>query len=176
MRVTRLSLTNFRNYGRLELNLPTGATLLHGDNAQGKTNLLEALYYLATSRSPHASQDIQLINWQARERDDLIVVGRLVAHVAQKERKYEIEIRLIHERKPHARNGGSFRREVLINRRKVRLMDLLGHLQVVLFLPEDVALISGPPSKRRRFLNITLCQVDRHYCRNLSQYNKVLEQ
>jgi DNA replication and repair protein RecF len=65
MHITHLSLTNFRNYGRLELALPSGPTLLHGENAQGKTNLLEAIYYLATARSSHADQDYQLINWQA---------------------------------------------------------------------------------------------------------------
>jgi len=62
MHLTHLSLTNFRNFGRLELDIPLGATLLHGRNAQGKTNLLEAIYYLATSRSPHADKDQQMIN------------------------------------------------------------------------------------------------------------------
>ncbi len=76
-----------------------------------------------------------------------------------------------------AGNGqGGFRREALVNRRKVRLMDLLGHLRVVLFLPEDIDLVTGAPANRRRYLNVTLCQVDPNYCRELSAYNKVLEQ
>jgi DNA replication and repair protein RecF len=84
---------------------------------------------------------------------------------------------IIEERGAWALNGqGAFRREALINRRKVRLMDLLGQLRVVLFLPEDVELATGPPANRRRYLNITLCQVDADYCRELSTYNKVLEQ
>ncbi|MFW6096684.1 MAG: DNA replication/repair protein RecF, partial [Chloroflexota bacterium] len=70
----------------------------------------------------------------------------------------------------------SFRREALVDRRKVRLMDLLGNLRVVLFLPQDVQLVTGSPSERRRYVDITLCQVDPVYCRTLSRYNKVLEQ
>lgn len=177
MRITHLSLTNFRNYGRLELALPSGTTLLYGNNAQGKTNLLEAIYYLATTRSPHADQDSQLINWEATQLDDPVIVGRLVAEIDTNEGQRLIEMRLIRERNGRGRNGrGSFRREALVNRRKVRLMDLLGNLRVVLFLPQDVQLLTGSPSGRRRYLDITLCQIDPIYCRTLSHYNKVLEQ
>jgi DNA replication and repair protein RecF len=178
MQVQRLSLTNFRNYARLELDLPGGMILLHGDNAQGKTNLLEAIYFLATTRSPHASQDQQLINWDALDENEPVVVSRLVADVARPDNPRHLEMRLILEdRSNWTGNGQSFfRREALINRRKVRLMDLLGQLRVVLFLPEDVELATGAPANRRRYLNITLCQVDSDYCRALSAYNKVLEQ
>jgi DNA replication and repair protein RecF len=173
MQINHLSLTNFRNYGRLELDLPAGATLLHGANAQGKTNLLEAIYYLATSRSPHADQDQELINWEAGGPDDLVVVGRLTAQVEGQNGRQLIEMRLIREQRGRS---VSFRREALVDRRKVRLMDLLGHLRVVLFLPEDVQIITGPPSGRRRYLDVTLCQTDAAYCRALSSYNKLLEQ
>jgi DNA replication and repair protein RecF len=174
MHITHLSLENFRNYGRLELNFPLGATLLHGENAQGKTNLLEALTYLATTRSPHAGQDSQMLNWDMVSSPDPVIVGRLTAAIATKEGIRRVQMRLIREQKE--RGQVSFRREALINGRKVRLMDMLGQLQVVLFLPEDVNLITGAPNMRRRYLNVMLCQIDRHYCRNLSQYNKVLEQ
>ncbi len=177
MIITHLSLTNFRNYGRLELDLPPGPTLLHGGNAQGKTNLLEAIYYLATTRSPHAAADSQLINWDAQQTDEPIIVGRLVAQVETERERRLLEMRLIQEKNRQLRNGRySFRREALVDKRKVRLMDLLGNLRVVLFLPEDVQLITGPPNNRRRYLNITLCQIDSIYCRTLSAYNKVLEQ
>ncbi|HEY1408554.1 MAG TPA: DNA replication/repair protein RecF [Promineifilum sp.] len=174
----RLSLTNFRNYTRLELDLPAGVILFHGDNAQGKTNLLEAIYFLATTRSPHASQDQQLINWDAVESDEPVAVGRLVADVERPDAPCHLEMRLIVADTGIYRGNGqsAFRREALINRRKVRLMDLLGQLRVVLFLPEDVELVTGAPSLRRRYLNVTLCQVDPDYCRELSAYNKVLEQ
>ena len=178
MQVRRLSLTNFRNYSRLELDLPGGVILLHGDNAQGKTNLLEAIYFLATTRSPHASHDQQLINWDAMMDDEPVVVGRLVADVQRPDASLHLEMRLIvEERGNWSGNGtGGFRREALINRRKVRLMDLLGKLRVVLFLPEDVDLATGPPANRRRYMNVTLCQVDADYCRDLSTFNKVMEQ
>ncbi|MBE7533299.1 MAG: DNA replication/repair protein RecF [Chloroflexi bacterium] len=175
MYISHLSLTNFRNYGRLELDLSPGATLLYGQNAQGKTNLLEAIYYLATTRSPHAEYDNQLLNWDAAETEEPVVVGRLVAQAQTATETKRLEMRLILERNGRARPN-SFRREVLVDRRKMRLMDLLGHLRVVLFLPEDVQLITGSPAERRRYMDITLCQIDTAYCRSLSQYNKVLEQ
>lgn len=173
MHITHLSLTNFRNYGRLEWDVPSGVTVLQGDNAQGKTNLLEAIYYLATTRSPHTYQDDQLIHWEAENEGEPVVVGRLVAHVRTQEGLRHLEVRLIRE----TRLGQTtLRREALVDRRKVRLMDLLGNLRVVLFLPEDVNLVAGPPVNRRRYLDITLCQSDRAYCRALASYNKVLEQ
>ncbi len=173
MYVRHLSLTNYRNYGRLELDLSPGSTLLYGSNAQGKTNLLEAIYYLATTRSPHAEQEQQLLNWDADDPTQPIVVGRLTASVVAQGEERQLEIRLIKEQKL---GQSSFRREALINRRKVRLMDFLGNLRVVLFLPEDIQLVTGTPSQRRRYLDITLCQVDAIYCQALSQYNKLLEQ
>lgn len=177
MVITHLSLTNFRNYGRLELAIPGGTTLFHGDNAQGKTNLLEAIYYLATSRSPYSDYDSQLLNWEVEQSDEPVVVGRITAQLTSKSGSRQLEMRLIQEKTRNGRTGQkSFRREALVDRRKVRLMDLLGNLRVVLFLPEDVQLITGPPSRRRRYMDITLCQIDPIYCRTLSNYNKTLEQ
>lgn len=176
MQVKRLSLTNFRNYARLEQDLPSGPILLHGDNAQGKTNFLEALYFLATTRSPHASLDQQLINWDALSAGEPIVVGRIAAEVIKPDGPTQLEMRLILEAASSVGGQPSFRREALINKRKVRLMDLLGQLRVVLFLPEDVELVTGAPAERRRYVNVTLCQVDPAYCRALSTYNQVLEQ
>jgi DNA replication and repair protein RecF len=177
MVITHLSLTNFRNYGRLDLSIPQGTILFHGDNAQGKTNLLEAIYYLATSRSPYSDHDAQLINWEMEQSDEPVVVGRITAQLTSKTGSHQLEMRLIQEKGRNGRsNQKSFRREALVDRRKVRLMDLLGNLRVVLFLPEDVQLITGPPSGRRRYMDITLCQIDPIYCRTLSNYNKTLEQ
>lgn len=173
MFVKHLSLTNFRNYGRLDLALTPGVTLLHGANAQGKTNLLEALYYMATTRSPHATQDNQLIHWEADRFGDAIAVGRIVVHLQVEAGSRHLEMRLIQET---SRGQSTFRREALVDRRKVRLMDLLGNMRVVMFLPQDVNLITGPPADRRRYVNITLCQSDRAYCQSLAGYNKVLEQ
>jgi DNA replication and repair protein RecF len=173
MHLRHLSLTHFRNYGRLELSLPPGPILLHGNNAQGKTNLLEAVYYLATTRSPHTYQDQQIIHWEANSLGLPVAVGRVVAEIETEQGLTLVELRLIQETRG---SQTTFRREALVNKRKVRLMDLLGTLRVVLFLPEDIQLITGAPADRRRYLDITLCQVDRAYCRTLSSYNKVLEQ
>jgi DNA replication and repair protein RecF len=173
MQIDHLSLTNFRNYRRLELEFPAAGMLLYGANAQGKTNLLEAVYYLATTRSHHATRDHELLNWDAVQSNDPVVVGRLVAQVRRKDGNHLLEMRLIEERQG---SQTSFRREALVDRRKVRLMDLLGNLRVVLFLPKDVQMVTGAPADRRRYLDITLCQTDPVYCRSLSRYNKVLEQ
>lgn len=173
MYLDHLSITNFRNYRRLELSLPPGPTLLYGANAQGKTNLLEAIYYLATTRSHHADQDSQLLNWDHDAGDGPLLVGRLVGHVVRDDGERLLEMRLIQERQGEQ---VSFRREALVNRRKMRLMDLLGNLRVVLFLPQDVQMVGGAPSERRRYMDITLCQTDPGYCRSLSRYNKILEQ
>lgn len=173
MQINHISLEKFRNFRSLELDLPPGPTLLHGDNAQGKTNLLEAIYYLATTRSPHADHNRQLINWVALMAEDPIIAGRIVAQIESNHESMEVEIRLIREQ---VKEKPAFRREALINHRKVRLMDLLGKLRVILFLPQDMELVTGSPSKRRRYIDITLCQTDPVYCRALSTFNKVLEQ
>jgi DNA replication and repair protein RecF len=171
-----LSLHNFRNYVRLELDLPPGVTLLVGDNAQGKTNLLEAIYYLATSRSPHAGAERELVYWLVNE-EEPIPYARLVGHVVRGESEQTIEITLTQQ----ANNGGHqtgtrYRKQIRLNGVARRAMDLLGKLNVVLFLPDDIALVFGSPSRRRRYLDATLCQIDPVYCRTLSRYNQVVTQ
>jgi DNA replication and repair protein RecF len=171
MRITHLSLTNFRNYARLEMPFPPGAIVLYGDNAQGKTSLLEAIYYLATSRSPYTTSDRQLINWLVQ--DEPLPFARLVAEVETRTGLKRVEVTLVTESNGRA---ARFKKEIRINGLPRRVMDLLGQVRVVMFLPQDLALVEGPPSGRRRYLNITLCQTDSDYCRALSQYDKVLSQ
>ncbi|NDJ36750.1 MAG: DNA replication and repair protein RecF, partial [Chloroflexi bacterium] len=171
MRITHLSLTNFRNYARLELTIPRGSVLLHGDNAQGKTSLLEAVYYLATSRSPYTTSDRELINWLVEE--DPLPFARLVAEVETKEDTRRIEVTVVNEQRGRHRR---IAKEVRVNGVRRRVMDLLGQVRVVMFLPRDLSLIEGSPSLRRRYLNITLCQADQTYCRAVSDYEKTLRQ
>jgi DNA replication and repair protein RecF len=171
MRLIHLSLHNFRNYVRLDLDLLPGVTLLLGDNAQGKTNLLEAIYYLATTRSPHAGADREVINWLATEQEPLPYT-RLVGRVTRGAGEQTIEITLTQQ----ANNDGRYRKQIRLNGVARRAMDLLGQLNVVLFLPEDIDLVTGSPSGRRRYLDATLCQIDPVYCRNLSRYNQVVTQ
>jgi DNA replication and repair protein RecF len=171
MRLTHLSLHNFRNYVRLDLDLQAGVTLLLGDNAQGKTNLLEAIYYLATSRSPYAGADRELVNWLAVDQEPL-PYARLVGRMLRGGSNLTIEITLTQQ----ANNGARYRKQIRLNGVAKRAMDLLGQLNVVLFLPEDIALVSGSPSRRRRYLDATLCQIDPAYCRALARYNQIVTQ
>ncbi|MFC2015319.1 DNA replication/repair protein RecF [Chloroflexota bacterium] len=171
MRLTHLSLHNFRNYVRLDLDLQAGVTVLLGDNAQGKTNLLEAIYYLATSRSPHAGADRELVNWLSVEQEPL-PYARLVGKVARDKSATTIEITLTQQ----VNNNGRYRKQIRLNGVSKRAMDLLGRLNVVLFLPEDIAVVSGSPSGRRRYLDAMLCQIDPAYCRALARYNQTVTQ
>jgi DNA replication and repair protein RecF len=171
MRLTHLSLHNFRNYVRLDLDLRPGVTLLAGDNAQGKTNLLEAIFYLATSRSPHASTDREVVNWLAVEKEPLPYT-RLVGKLVRRSGELSIEITLVRQEN----HSNRYRKQIRINGVNKRAMDLLGQLNVVLFLPQDIDLVSGSPGGRRRYLDVTLCQVDPAYCRALSRYNQIVSQ
>ena len=169
MYLSKLSLTNFRNYVRLALDVPAGPILLRSDNAQGKTNLLEAIYFLATTRSSFARAERQLVNWQAMEREPL-PFARLEARVHRSRNQLQIDITLL----PSER--GTVRKEMRVNGVKKRALDVVGQLNAVIFLPEDIELITGSPTVRRRYLDATLCQIDPAYCRALAQYTKVLAQ
>lgn len=173
MRLEHLSLQNFRNYARLEVTLPDGPILLHGANAQGKTSLLEAVYYLATARSPYTTTDRQLINWGAEQ--DVLPFAKVSAQVALASGLYNrVEITLTYA--PESANGARLNKEIRVNGVTRRVMDLIGQVNVVMFLPQDLALVEGPPPERRRYLNVTLCQTDATYCQALAQFEKVLGQ
>ena len=175
MRVRHLSLTNFRLYSRLEVDLPAGPLILVGANAQGKTSLLEALYYLATGQSHHATSDRQLINFLTLRTENLPftrIVGEAASSADPAPKR--VEIRLIVD--PTTSGDGRMRKEVLVNGVKRRVSDLAGQVNVVLFLPQDLTLIEGSPSDRRRYVDIALSQVDPDYSLALSEYNKVLSQ
>jgi len=181
MRIEHLSLTNFRNYTRLELDFPGHTILLQGDNAQGKTNLLEAIYYLATTRSPHAGTEHELVNWLAENQD--LPHARLVAQVRKGDGSLRVEITLVRTQvgglnsfTPEGTQGPRYRKYIKVNGVDRRALDLIGQINVVLFLPEDIVLVSGSPGGRRRYLDATLCQIDPHYCRLLQKYNRVLTQ
>ncbi|MBL8117675.1 MAG: DNA replication/repair protein RecF [Anaerolineae bacterium] len=173
MYVEHLSLTNFRNYARLETSLPANRpVVLHGANAQGKTSLLEAIYYLAASRSPYTATDRQLIHWRAEE--EPIPFARLAAEVTGNNGFNRIEMALVLERTPDG--AQRFKKTIRINGAEKRVMDLVGLVAVVLFLPQDLSLIEGSPSERRRFMDTTLSQVDRDYLAALNTYEKILPQ
>ena len=170
MHLQRLSLTNFRNFTRLAIALPKGLTIVQSENAQGKSNLLEAIAYLATTRSPRTNSDVELVNWLAM--DEPMPFARLSAEVQKRERLERLDITLM----PAANAGGRLRKQVRINGAPRRAMDVVGLMPVALFRPEDVELVSGSPGVRRRYLDVALCQLDRAYCRTLSRYGKAVEQ
>jgi DNA replication and repair protein RecF len=185
-----LSLVNFRNFARLELDLPTGLTVVLGDNAQGKSNLLEALYVMATTKSFRAGNDRDLINWRAAEED--MPFARVVARVRRDSRLVRLEI-VVKEEKPAlgtppptlsplrggAGNGSaptSTVKRIKLNDIPKRALDVIGQVNVVMFSPQDIDVVVGPPMLRRRYLDITISQVDPPYCRSLAHYNRVLLQ
>jgi len=174
MHLRHLSLTNFRLYSRLEVDLPSQAILLYGDNAQGKTSLLEAIYVLATGRSAHTTSDRQLINWLASE-EGLTPHARLAADVVRADRSLHIDMVLMLE-PAKTEDGWRFRKQIKINGAVVRTTDLIGQIAVVMFLPDDVEIVSGSPSNRRRYLDNALAQVDVDYARALDLYGEVLSQ
>ena len=172
MHIRYLSLTNFRNYARLELTLPERPLLLHGANAQGKTSLLEAVYLLATGSSPLTSLDRHLIRWEAEAEG--LPYARVWAEVVRRDRIQEVEIVL--EKKTLANGNARMQKTIRVDRARKRRADLAGRLNVVLFMPQDVELVSGPPAGRRRYLDSTLCQVDGAYCIALERYTEALRQ
>ncbi|MBN1399482.1 MAG: DNA replication/repair protein RecF [Anaerolineae bacterium] len=174
MRLRHLSLTNYRNYTRLELDLPARVNVFEGENAQGKTNLLEVIYYLATTKSPLATSDRELINWNA-DREPIPFAQVDGAFVCGSE-EHVLAVTMVKEVGVNGNTKTTFRRQIRLDGVPRRAMDVIGQLKVVLFLPEDVRLISGPPSGRRRYLDVTLCQIDPRYCRTLSRYNRVISQ
>ncbi|HEY71688.1 MAG: DNA replication/repair protein RecF [Chloroflexi bacterium] len=172
MRIRCLSLTNFRNYARLELTLPERPLLLHGANAQGKTSLLEAIYLLATGSSPLTSLDRQLIRWEAKTEG--LPYARVWAEVAHRNRIQELDVTL--ENKPLANGSTRMQKTIRVDRVRKRRADLVGLLNVVLFMPQDVELVAGPPAGRRRYMDDTLCQVDGDYYTALDSYTEALRQ
>src|SRR5512136_3181747 len=173
MQLTHLSLTNFRNFTRLDLDVPGGTVMLVGDNAQGKTSLLEAIYFLATMTSFHASSDRQLINFiEARQ---TLAVGRIVADFTRGGESHRLEVRLIQE--PNEQNGEThLRKEILLDGVKRKAGETIGQFNAVLFLPQMMSVIEGGPEERRRYLNLALSQVVSHYQAALAEYNKALLQ
>lgn len=179
MRCRHLSLTNFRTYRRLELDLPTGVSVLCGNNAQGKSNLLEALYMLATIKSFRTTSERELVSWSAGPDERF---ARVSAEIERQGSTSRLDIILVEPASGNAANAAAGARtrailkRVRLNRQPRRALDALGQLNSVLFTPADVELITGSPAQRRRYLDIMLCQVDPHYVRVLSQYQRVLTQ
>ncbi len=185
MYVERLRLTDFRNYRDLDLALPRGLVVFTGRNAQGKSNLIEAVSLIATSRSFRTTSERETVRWGSAG-----LFARVDATVGRRAGPLHVEVIVADTGAPLAgapsRPAGlpgvppppaaPFRKRIKVNGAPRRAMDLLGQVTVVIFAPTDLDLVTGAPGQRRRFLDMTLCQVHPAYCRALSEYQKVVAQ
>ena len=160
MNIRSIELKNFRNYENLEISFDEGTNILFGDNAQGKTNILEAAYMSGTTKSHKGSRDKEMIRFGEEE-------AHLKTVVARGGREYQIDM---HLKKNRAKG-------IAIDKIPIKkASELFGILNIVFFSPEDLNIIKNGPAERRRFLDSELCQLDRIYLADLTNYNKILAQ
>ena len=172
MFLKHLSLTNFRSFTRLDMDVPQRVVLLTGDNAQGKTSVLEAIYFIAAFTSFQTHADRQIVNFHEAKKS--LAVTRLVADYQKARSKHRLEVRLILE--PTGINGQRLRKEILLDGVKKSANDAIGHFNAVIFVPQMSQIIEGAPDDRRRYLNLALAQSTPAYARVLSEYNQALTQ
>jgi DNA replication and repair protein RecF len=174
MFLKHLSLTNFRKFTRLDIDLPRRVVLLVGANAQGKTSVLEAIYFLAAFTSFQTHADRQIVNFDEAKNSPLTVT-RLVAEYQRSKSKHRLEVRLILE-PTGVVNAQRLRKEVLLDGVKKTVNEIIGHFNAVIFVPQMSQIIEGAPEERRRYLNLALAQSTPAYARVLSEYNQALTQ
>lgn len=160
MQVVELHLRNFRNYREQGMRFAPGCNILYGANGAGKTNVLEALFFLATLRSHRTSRDQELLRWGG---DSLSVH----AQVRRSASRQTLDVQLTEERRKRVRINGQA---------QTKLSDFIGQLNAVLFAPEDLQLLKGPPAGRRRLLDVSLAQSSRAYLHHLQEYHRALAQ
>ncbi len=160
MIIKSIELSDYRNYDTLSLKFDRGTNIFYGDNAQGKTNILEAIYVSATTKSHKGSKDREIVNFHKEE-----------AHIRTYVEKDGVETRVdMHLRKSKSKG-------IAIDGQKIKkAADLLGLCNVVFFSPEDLGIIKNGPAERRRFVDMELCQLDSFYLYNLNHYNKIVNQ
>ncbi len=160
MIIKSLELADFRNYDFLHIDFDRGTNILYGDNAQGKTNILEAIYLSAITKSHKGSKDRDIVNFDKEE-----------AHIRTYLEKDGIDTRIdMHLRKNKSKG-------IAIDGQKIKkAAELIGLLNVVFFSPEDLSIIKNGPAERRRFVDMELCQLDQFYLYNLNHYNKIVNQ
>ena len=174
MFLKRLSLTNFRKFTRLDVDIPRQIVLLVGANAQGKTSVLEAIYFLAAFTSFQTHADRQIINFYEAKNNSLTVT-RLIAEYQRSKSKHRLEARLILE-PTGVLNAQRLRKEVLLDGVKKSVNEIIGHFNAVIFVPQMSQIIEGAPEERRRYLNLALAQSTPAYARILNEYNQALTQ
>jgi len=166
-----LQIANYRNYGQVQLDLDRGLNVFVGDNAQGKSNLLEAIYLLSTLRSSRASTDADLVRRDIL--DSEFPVARLACQVERSAGNLQLEVAVVGRT-----TGSSYRagKRVRVNGVSKRASEAVGQLCAVLFTTLDIEIVAGPPLLRRRYLDMMISQVDRGYLRAMQKYARVLQQ
>ncbi len=178
MEIERLSLRHYRNYTRLDLPFGSGATLLYGPNAAGKTSILEAIALLALSKSPRTSVDRELIGWQTSHSELLPATARVSGDIRRQDRvtRLDVIIQARSDSPNQGASGGSATKVLRVDGKPVRAGDLIGFARMVFFAPTDLDIITGAPVERRRWIDAMLSQLDSNYLRTLNLYQKVITQ
>ena len=160
MKIKQLKLKNYRNYDLLDLEFDSSTNIFYGDNAQGKTNILESIYLCGTTKSHRGTKDRDLIKFGEEE-------SHIEAVVEKNEVTFKIDIHL----KKNSPKG------IAINKMPIRrASELFGIINIVFFSPEDLNIIKNGPSERRRFIDLELAQLDKVYLSDLSNYNRIVNQ
>ena len=160
MKIKQLKLKNYRNYDLLDLEFDSSTNIFYGDNAQGKTNILESIYLCGTTKSHRGTKDRDLIKFGEEE-------SHIEAVVEKNEIPFKIDIHL----KKNSPKG------IAINKLPIRrASELFGIINIVFFSPEDLNIIKNGPSERRRFIDLELAQLDKVYLSDLSNYNRIVNQ
>ena len=181
-RLSRLVLSNFRNFAELDLSLPAGVVVFYGGNAQGKTTLLEAVYLLAIARSFRAENEREVVNFEAASKGEQALVGGSLERDGERTQVF-VGYACTPSRSgtPEAVEGRgglnySVRKEIRVNRVRRTAADLVGTVGAVLFNAEDIELVQGPPAGRRRYLDILISQGNPLYLKALQRYLQVVRQ
>jgi DNA replication and repair protein RecF len=172
MHLKHLSLENYRLISRLDMPMPRRLLMFVGGNAQGKTTLLESIYYLATFTNALSTADRQCINLLTTENNPAVARIRGIFEKDGNDR--EMEVRLILE--ANSNGEKQFRKEILLDGVKTKAHKAVGVFNAVIYLPQMARLLEGGPDERRRYLNFAISQCDAHYAENLSRYSKTLKQ
>ena len=173
MYLSDLTLLNYRNYADLELDLPKGQILLYGDNAQGKSNLIEAIYLLSIAKSYKASNERETLQLKQGKSSDK---GHVIGVFQNESDKFRVMIDMQLVTSANDINKQILRKDITLNGSQVSASALLGNINAVLFTVDDIELIVGSPSIRRKFLDILICRIDKIYLRALQKYQRVLFQ
>ncbi|WP_077623781.1 DNA replication/repair protein RecF [Sediminibacillus massiliensis] len=159
MHINQLTLKNYRNYDHLELTFDDKINVIIGENAQGKTNLMEAIYVLGFSKSHRTPRDKELVQWEKE-------YAKIEGSVFKRNRKFPLEIII----------SSKGKKAKLNHLEQKRLSDYIGALNIVMFAPEDLNLVKGSPQVRRRFIDMEIGQIQPVYIYHLGQYQKILKQ